>query len=174
MDKRIDFKYNPNVYNNDVVEHGNNTCQCCGKSVNEYIGHMYCREDVSCICMECVANGAAAKKFRGSFVQDAETDKVGDKEKKRELFERTPGYCSWQGEYWLACCNDYCAYIGDVGTKELEEMGIADEVFEEYDNRYEYEDARLYLGRQVVLRATCFNASIVGNITCGWMLINDR
>lgn len=36
---------------------------------------------------------------------------------------------SWQGEYWLACCDDFCAYIGDVGTKELEEMGIADEVF---------------------------------------------
>lgn len=56
-----------------------------------------------------------------------------------ELFHRTPGYISWQGEYWLACCDDYCAYIETVGTKELEEMGIANEVFADMIQIYKVE-----------------------------------
>ena len=97
------------------------------------------------MCPECIASGQASKKFDGEFVQAAEDFKVNDDSKREELYCRTPGYMSWQGEYWLACCKDYCAYLGDVGTKELEEMGIADEVFAEYDEQDGYEDARKYL-----------------------------
>lgn len=87
-----------------------------------------------------------AKKFDGQFIEWAEDFKVNDENKREELYCRTPGYISWQGERWLACCEDYCAYLGDVGTKELEEMGIADEVFAEYDSSdCRYEDARKYL-----------------------------
>lgn len=56
-----------------------------------------------------------------------------------------PGYLSWQGEYWLSCCNDYCAYLGSVGTNELKEMGIAEEVFEEYNKRDEFADVEKYM-----------------------------
>ncbi len=35
-----------------------------------------------------------------------------------ELTERTPGYCGWQQEYWLAHRND-CAFVGYVGWKEI-------------------------------------------------------
>ena len=143
MSTRPIFKYHPNLYSSEEVTFGKGTCQCCGKEVDAYIEAMYCVADVSCICLDCVARGAAAEKFDGTFIQDAEP--VSDPEKAKELFCRTPGYVSWQGEYWLACCDDYCAYLGDVGTKELEELGIAGEVFAEYDARDEYEDARLYL-----------------------------
>ncbi len=147
--ERIVFKYHPNVWEQNVfavVDKRNILkCECCEKQTKYFLESMYTREVVNCICPECVASGRAAEKFNGGFVQDAEDDKVNDDEKRQELHCRTPGYMSWQGEYWLACCNDYCAYIGDVGTKELEEMGIADEVFEEYDARCEYEDAREYL-----------------------------
>jgi uncharacterized protein CbrC (UPF0167 family) len=145
MDKLITFKYHPNIYENGIIEKGNGVCQCCGKTVEEYYTTMYCREEVYCLCLECISNGKAVAKFGGGFIQDAETDKVDDPEKTEELFKRTPGYSSWQGEHWLACCNDYCAFIGDVGTKELEEMGIADEVFAEYDELGEYENVREYL-----------------------------
>ena len=47
------------------------------------------------------------------------------------MFRRTPGYCSWQGEYWLACCDDYCEYLGDVGYAELKEMNLVS-IIEEY------------------------------------------
>lgn len=141
--KQIKFKYQPHLLQNQILERGKGICQCCGKEVNEYIPTMYCTENIDCICLECVNNGEAAKKFDGTFIQDAE--EVSDQQRTDELFKCTPGYVSWQGEYWLACCDDYCAFIGSVGTKELEEMGIADEVFKEYDERDEYEDAREYL-----------------------------
>ena len=115
------FKYHPNVYDCGVVEFGQGTCNCCGKETDAYVRSMYTREDVDCICMECVASGAAAEKFDGEFIQDA--DPVDNDEAREELFCRTPGYVSWQGENWAACCNDYCEYIGAVGTEELEELG---------------------------------------------------
>ncbi len=137
------FKYNPNVYENGYVEFQKGICQCCGKEVDAYIDVLYTTEDVDCICMFCVADGSAARKYNGDFIQDA--DPIDNESAKDELFHRTPGYLSWQGENWVACCNDYCEYIGPVGTKELEELGIADEFFEE-DGSYDgYEKAREYL-----------------------------
>ena len=137
------FKYHPNVYECGVVEFGKGTCNCCGKEVEAYVQMMYTTEDVDCICMDCVASGKAAEKFDGSFIQDA--DSIDNEAASEELWCRTPGYLSWQGENWVACCNDYCEYIGTVGTKELEELGIADELFEA-DGSYEgWKDARKYL-----------------------------
>ena len=143
------FKYHPNCYNNvfEKAKAGINTaCQCCGEPTEIFYGAMYCHEEVNCLCPKCIASGAAAKKFNGQFIQDAEnikncTDKID------ELFHRTPGYVSWQGENWLAHCNDYCAFIGDVGTKELEEMGIAEEVFEDYAQMdgYSIDDVQRFL-----------------------------
>lgn len=148
-DAKIQFKYHPNVWDlnvfDETTEENKVKCQCCNKDTRYYLTRIYTTADVDCICPECVANGKASEKFDGSYIQDAEVEKVSDDAKHKELFCRTPGYESWQGEYWLACCDDFCAYIGDVGTKELEEMGIADEVFAEYDARNEYEDARSYL-----------------------------
>ena len=137
------FKYHPNVYDCGVVEFGRGTCNCCGKETDAYVRSMYTREDVDCICMECVASGAAAEKFDGEFIQDA--DPVDNDEAREELFCRTPGYVSWQGENWAACCNDYCEYIGAVGTEELEELGIADEFFEEDGSFDGWDYAREFL-----------------------------
>ena len=131
------FKYQPNALENEIfvkAEPGKPvTCQCCGGHREYYYEMMmYAEEDVDCLCPECIASGAAARKFDGEFVQDAE--KIpGDGTKKDELFRRTPGIEMWQGEYWLAHCGDYCAFIAYVGMKELEEMGIADEVLADYE-----------------------------------------
>lgn len=92
---------------------------------------MYTAEDVDCICLHCITDGSAAKKFNGTFIQDY--DIINNPEAVDELENRTHGYVSWQGENWLACCNDYCEFLGDVGTKELTAMEIAEEVFDEYE-----------------------------------------
>ena len=97
------------------------------------------------ICPTCISNGEAARKFDAEFVQNAEWHGENDEEKDDELFHRTPGYMSWQGEYWLSCCDDYCAYMGTVGTRELKAMDIADEVIEEYVKRGAFEDIGEYL-----------------------------
>lgn len=132
------FRYHPNVYSNPITTFANGICQCCGKNVKAYIEMMYSKENINCICFNCIADGSAAKKFDGEFIEYAE--KINDNNKEDELFHRTPGYASWQGENWLACCDDYCEFIGDTGTKELEELGIAEEVFEEYSKKYGSDD----------------------------------
>ena len=145
MDK-IKFKYHPNIYEDDILVHENCVCQCCGKQVDEYIEHIYSSEDVECICLYCVNDGTAAKKYDAEFVADA--DPVSDPEKTDELFHRTPGYLAWQDDYWIACCDDYCQYLGRVGIAELNDMGIKDEVLEEYaqrDDAYPLEDVEEYM-----------------------------
>ena len=137
------FKYNPNYNSIGILVRKKGKCQCCGNEVNEYIDSMYSSSKIECICIGCVSNGNASELFDGTFIQDAEY--VEDEEKRNELFKRTPGYISWQGEHWLACCNDYCAYIGTVGTKELEELGIVDEVIDEYEKENNCSDIRKYL-----------------------------
>ena len=141
------FRYYPDPVGTGAFEEGEaKTCPCCGKKSTVYYSTMpYCIENVENLCPLCISNGEAARKYDATFVQDAEWKGEPDKEKDEELFRRTPGYISWQGEYWLSCCDDYCAYLGTVGTRELRAMDIADEVFEEYEARNEFEDVREYL-----------------------------
>ena len=67
--------------------------------------------------------------------------------KPRSYLKGRPDILAGRGEHWFACCDDYREFLGDVGTKELQEMGIAEEVFVDYDLRGEFavEDARDYL-----------------------------
>ena len=141
------FKYHPDPLETGSFEEGEEKiCPCCGnKSKVYYSSFPYCSENVEYICPTCISNGEAARKFDAEFVQNAEWHGENDKEKDDELFHRTPGYMSWQGEYWLSCCDDYCAYMGTVGTRELKAMDIADEVIEEYVLRGAFEDIGEYL-----------------------------
>ena len=128
--RRIEFKYHPNLYSDEILVRGEGVCNCCGKTVNEYIDQVYASANIDCICLSCIHDGSAAKKFNAEFVQYAE--EVSDPEKRDELFHRTPGYMAWQGENWLACCDDYCAYLGPVGIEELEKLGIKEEALGDY------------------------------------------
>ena len=148
------FRYNPNAYVNGIIEKGKAVCQCCGKSVEKYISNMYTMEEVDCICVFCVADGSAADKFDGTFIQNA--DPIDNKEATKELFCRTPGYWSWQGENWVACCDDYAEFIDRVGTKELEEIGIADDMFLEDGSFEEFNNARDLLEKDGNLQGYLF------------------
>ncbi|MDR0354355.1 MAG: CbrC family protein [Deltaproteobacteria bacterium] len=136
------FRYFPDPLGNGALakaEEGEEIiCPCCGKATEYYYAAIpYCRENVENLCPACIASGAAAKKFDCAFVQGGES--VSNAERQKELFERTPGYISWQGEYWLAHCDDYMEYLGEAGTKELKEAGIFDEVIAEYATHNEYD-----------------------------------
>ena len=128
--KPVIFKYHPNLYSDEILVHGEGVCQCCGRTVSEYVESVYTSADVDCICLSCIHDGSAAAKFNAEFVQYSEP--VSHPQKCDEPFKRTPGYMSWQGENWLACCDDYCAYLGPVGIEELEKLGIKDEVLKDY------------------------------------------
>ena len=79
-----------------------------------------------------------------------------------ELAHRTPSYTSWQGETWVACCGDYCAYIGPVGTEELEETGMADELFEADGSLDGWKDAR-----RDMVRSGWFTGHLFRCLHCG-------
>ena len=141
------FIYHPDpLATGAFVEGEAKVCPSCGKKSNVYYNLLpYCIDNIENLCPFCIANGLAAEKFDAEFVQDAEWSGQTNPEKDKLLFCQTPGYSSWQGENWLSCCQDYCAYLGTVGTRELMDMGIAEQVLADYEERGEYQDIEEYL-----------------------------
>ena len=129
-----EFKYHPDPFKTKIFERGETRkCECCGKITDVwYAGHFYSVERVGCLCPECISNGSAAAKFDGEFQDPTNLDQVSDPQKLDELVHRTPGYCGWQQEYWLAHCDDYCAFVGYVQWNDLVQMGVDKEVEETY------------------------------------------
>lgn len=138
--EQISFKYHPNVWELGIFKHARSKknpphCQCCGRPTEYFLNHMYAKEEVSCICPECVASGKAAEKFDGCFVAESEYSLIDSEEKAHELIYCTPGYDSYLGEHWLACCGDYCAFLSYLDSKALEATGIAEELIADYEER---------------------------------------
>ncbi|MBY0597819.1 CbrC family protein [Bacillus bingmayongensis] len=117
------FKYNKNPLGLLVIREADGMCPVCRRKTGYvYDGPFYTtfdEEETENICPWCIANGFAAQKFDGEFNYSGEHMDVQNKEYTDELFYRTPSYFSWQGEYWLSHCNDYCAIIDEVGWKEI-------------------------------------------------------
>ena len=141
------FIYHPDpLATGAFVEGEAKVCPSCGKKSNVYYNLLpYCIDNIENLCPFCIANGLAAEKFDAEFVQDAEWSGQTNPEKDKLLFCQTPGYSSWQGENWLSCCQDQCAYLGTGGTRELMDMGIAEQVLADYEERGEYQDIEGYL-----------------------------
>lgn len=121
------FKYHPDPLKSEVIIKAKTICPVCNqKREYVYIGPFYSVNEIEGICPWCIADGSAAKKYDGSF-QDVEScEDVDKKEFIEELVYRTPGYCGWQQERWLSHCGDFCAFIGYVGWKEIND--IADDL----------------------------------------------
>lgn len=129
------FKYHPNPLATGAFTQAQYAvvCDCCGCSTHIYYdGPFYSIEDINYLCPNCIASGAAAKKFDGDFQDDGCLEpKVLDAEKIDELIHRTPGYSGWQQEYWCSHCGDFCAFMGYVGAAELKALGVLDEVLDD-------------------------------------------
>ena len=46
--KRIEFKYHPNLYSDEILIHEEGVCNCCGRKVPEY-GTL-----ISTACLRCI------------------------------------------------------------------------------------------------------------------------
>ena len=129
------FKYHPNPLATGAFTQAQYAvvCDCCGCSTHIYYdGPFYAIDDINYLCPNCIASGAAAKKFDGDFQDDGCLEpKVLDAEKVDELIHRTPGYNGWQQEYWRSHCGDFCAFMGYVGAAELKALGVLDEVLDD-------------------------------------------
>gem|GEM_PF-825723 len=148
-----EFKYNPNAYVNgtffknkyrdeayesgkfdlETLDNSKIICQCCGCETEFYCDAVpACEEDVDCVCPDCIASGKAAERFNATYIDNAEKEKVTDPQRIEELYKRTPGSVS----HWLACCNDFCAFISDYcDNEELERLGLIEEVRAAYRER---------------------------------------
>ena len=152
------FRYYPDPLKwGDLKEGEPVECDCCGKSTTVYYdGAFYSLKAVERLCPKCIADGKAAEKFSGAFIDIDSCDPVSDDEKVMELTTRTPSYCGWQQEVWLACCDDYCAFEGYVGWEDIEEMGLADEI------RSTYRKDVCYIDLETVEERLCNGGSMQG------------
>ncbi len=160
MDRKIIFRYHPNIYENGTLKQGKNICQCCGVAVDTWYSSMYSASTVYCLCLECIASGQAAKVFKGSFVEYAEFNKVNNKNRIDELIKRTPGYPSYYGEHWLAHCDDFCAFIGNVNLLEFSKINLFSDVLKNHTEEEVFNISKLVGEREDV------NANLFQCLTC--------
>ncbi len=145
------FKYHPDPLGTEMFRQGEiKTCCCCGRQTDIwYDGPFYGDCDVRVpdddewpyermdfVCPDCIADGSAAEKFQCVFQADELVgERPADPAARDEWLHRTPGYYCWQEPYWYTHCGDYCAFLGSVGWKEIEEMGLADEIADTFDEK---------------------------------------
>lgn len=117
------FRYHPNPFATEMCYQLDEAfcCDCCGKkSKVRYVGAFYSAcEYQPDICPQCIQSGAAVKKYDACFTVEHECPDIGDEAKLEELAHCTPGYNCIQQERWLAHCDDYCAYLGEITYHDL-------------------------------------------------------
>ena len=122
------FKYHPDPLATGSIIESNEICRCCEQSKGYiYIFPVYDAEDhENKFCPWCIADGSAAKKFDFDFSESYALEQARiPKDIILEVTTRTPGYATWQPEYWLSHCNDACAFIGDASKEDV--LRIANE-----------------------------------------------
>ncbi|MEV3861596.1 CbrC family protein [Streptomyces sp. NPDC050095] len=97
-------------------------CVCCGRSRGWiYTLGLYTAQEVpGRVCPWCIADGTAAERFDGEFVDAYGLDGVSC-EVLQEVTRHTPAFLAWQDPRWLVHCHDAAAYIGEVGYPRLAE-----------------------------------------------------
>lgn len=122
------FTYHPDPVSTGAIKASDAVCACCDRGRGYvYAGAPYgVRSDLDGrICPWCIADGSAARTLGVSFVQDTETslpERIA-----AQIFERTPGYVSWQGEMWLVHHGDACIFLGDATREDLNALTPAEE-----------------------------------------------
>ncbi|MCU1492972.1 MAG: hypothetical protein JWO62_736 [Acidimicrobiaceae bacterium] len=119
------FRYHPDPVATGSVETSTVKCVACEKKRGYvYVGPVYRQEDSDDnLCPWCIADGTAASKFDAAFtdvgwgVPDDVPASVLD-----EVSRRTPGFQSLQQDHWLYHCRNACAFLGQIGRRELENI----------------------------------------------------
>ena len=69
---QVEFPYHPNIYqlqfNPIKTNQDARLCQVCGCVPEFYLDRMYSTETIHCLCLQCVASGAAADQFDGAYI----------------------------------------------------------------------------------------------------------
>jgi uncharacterized protein len=140
IDSFPDFPYHPDPRGTGSVSDSDARCRACGCARGFiYTGPVYAVDELDeAFCPWCIADGTAAATFDAEFTDvgvgvpdDVPPAVVG------EIARRTPGFSGWQQEHWLFHCGDGAAFLGRVGSAELELYPDAIDVLrEEHDEEY--------------------------------------
>ncbi|BDU41126.1 conserved hypothetical protein [Vibrio nigripulchritudo MADA3029] len=118
------FRYHPDPVGTGAVIASEAKCDCCDRQRGYvYRASFYSTFEVHHLCPWCIADGAAASKYQGAFVDDYPLMEAGlSLAIVNEVAERTPGYVSWQQEVWQCHCDDACEFHGDAEPHEVKAM----------------------------------------------------
>lgn len=65
------FRYHPNPIATGAVVPTEEVCECCGKARGyKYNSVVYAEKEVECVCPWCIADGSAAQKLDGMFLDE--------------------------------------------------------------------------------------------------------
>jgi hypothetical protein len=121
------FCYHPDPLTTGSVVASDKECVCCNQARGYiYVAPVYATNDLDeSLCPWCIADGSAATQLGASFADSYPLHKAGvPDEITEEVNLRTPGYISWQQEYWLSHCNDACEFHGDASAKDVETASL--------------------------------------------------
>ena len=119
------FRYYRDPFRTGAFEPCDDPCDCCGRATGyRYHAFLYAEEEIENICPWCVADGSAARKFDGTFVDDYGLSGCRPKA-IAELTERTPQFRSFQEAKWLVHCGEPAVYLTDAGYDDLQQYGDA-------------------------------------------------
>lgn len=114
------FTYFPDPIKVGAITKDPGVCDCCGRHSDWNCPKgIYSRHTVDRLCPWCVADGSAAKKFKGSFQDLHDVPQSVPKSVKYEVNSCTPGFETWQGNTWLFSEKDAMIFVGEVNGKEL-------------------------------------------------------
>ncbi len=118
------FKYHPDPIKTGEIIKRDTLCPVCNKKREyTYIGPFYSLEKESDgFCPWCIASGAVARKYHGSFQVSEFCEEVANKKFRDELLYRTPGYRAWLVGKWFSHCGDFCIYQGNVGWNDIKDL----------------------------------------------------
>ncbi|MFI6938515.1 CbrC family protein [Streptomyces sp. NPDC050418] len=116
------FRYHPDPVTTGAIAASGAVCVCCGQERGWiYTLPLYTEQEVpGRVCPWCIADGTAAERFDGEFVDADGLDGVS-LEVLQEVTRRTPAFSAWQDPRWLVHCHDAAAFLGEVGYSELAE-----------------------------------------------------
>lgn len=124
-----DFRYHPDPVATGNVGPSTTACRVCQQAR----GYVYLHDAIhegrgdysEQICPWCIADGRAASTLDVAFACSLDIDESVPKSALEELSLRTPGYVSFQGEKWLAHCNDACRFLGDATMEQVSQASAA-------------------------------------------------
>ncbi|WP_406482278.1 CbrC family protein [Streptomyces sp. NBC_01615] len=104
------FRYHPDPVATGSVTASSEACVCCGRAQGWiYTANFSTEQDMTGrICPWCIADGSAAMRFDGEFIDACGLDGISW-ETLNEVTRRTPGFHAWQDPRWLVHCADAAA-----------------------------------------------------------------